>query len=121
MAEDKAQAAPEFKPYVPADAQVAELTPRAIVLGMLFGVIFGAVTVYVGLRAGLTVSASIPIAVLSITPPAGPGPRDDPREQHRPDHGLGRGVGGRRRHLHPARPSSSWASTWSTGASSSWR
>jgi putative OPT family oligopeptide transporter len=64
---DKAQGNQEFKPYIPADAQVAELTPRAIALGMLFGIIFGAVTVYVGLRAGLTVSASIPIAVLSIS------------------------------------------------------
>ncbi|MEO8359713.1 MAG: oligopeptide transporter, OPT family [Vicinamibacteria bacterium] len=56
-----------FKPYVPDDAIVPELTFRAIGFGMLFGVIFGAVTVYVGLRAGLTVSASIPIAVLSIS------------------------------------------------------
>ncbi|HWX24695.1 MAG TPA: oligopeptide transporter, OPT family, partial [Vicinamibacteria bacterium] len=56
-----------FKPYVPDDASLAELTPRAIGLGVLFGVIFGAVTVYVGLRAGLTVAASIPISVLSIS------------------------------------------------------
>jgi putative OPT family oligopeptide transporter len=58
--------AAEFKPYVPAEAAVPELTVRAIVVGMFFGLVFGAVTVYVGLRAGLTVSASIPIAVLSI-------------------------------------------------------
>jgi len=56
-----------FKPYVPDEARVPELTIRAVGLGMLFGVIFGAVTVYVGLRAGLTVGASIPIAVLSIS------------------------------------------------------
>ena len=56
-----------FKPYVPDEAVVPELTLRAVLLGMLFGVIFGAVTVYVGLRAGLTVGASIPIAVLSIS------------------------------------------------------
>jgi putative OPT family oligopeptide transporter len=56
-----------FKPYVPDEAVVPELTLRAIGLGMVFGVIFGAVTVYVGLRAGLTVGASIPIAVLSIS------------------------------------------------------
>ena len=66
MAEEKVQAA-EFKPYVAETANVAEFTPRAVILGMLFGIIFGAVTVYVGLRAGLTVSASIPIAVLSIS------------------------------------------------------
>jgi putative OPT family oligopeptide transporter len=57
---------PEFRPYVPSQAAVPELTPRAIIVGMFFGLVFGAVTVYVGLRAGLTVSASIPIAVLSI-------------------------------------------------------
>ena len=54
-------------PYVPADANVRELTVRAIVLGMIFGVIFGAATVYLALKAGLTVSASIPIAVLAIS------------------------------------------------------
>jgi len=56
-----------FKPYIPDEANVAELTPRALLIGMVFGIIFGAVTVYVGLRAGLTVGASIPIAVLSIS------------------------------------------------------
>jgi putative OPT family oligopeptide transporter len=66
MAAEK-PASEDFKPYVPDDANVAEFTPRAVVLGMLFGIVFGAVTVYVGLRAGLTVSASIPIAVLSIS------------------------------------------------------
>jgi putative OPT family oligopeptide transporter len=58
--------AAEFRPYVPNDAKVPELTARSVIVGMFFGLVFGAVTVYVGLRAGLTVSASIPIAVLSI-------------------------------------------------------
>jgi putative OPT family oligopeptide transporter len=58
--------ATEFRPYVPAEAHVPELSARAVIVGMFFGLVFGAVTVYVGLRAGLTVSASIPIAVLSI-------------------------------------------------------
>jgi putative OPT family oligopeptide transporter len=56
-----------FRPYIPDDTIIAELTPRAVLVGMLFGIIFGAVTVYVGLRAGLTVAASIPISVLSIS------------------------------------------------------
>ena len=54
------------KPFVPADKNIPEFTPKAIVLGAFFGLLFGAVTVYLALRAGLTVSASIPIAVLSI-------------------------------------------------------
>ncbi|HXV85726.1 MAG TPA: oligopeptide transporter, OPT family, partial [Gemmatimonadales bacterium] len=55
-----------FQPFVAAQDTVAEFTPRALVLGIIFGLIFGASTVYLALRAGLTVSASIPIAVLSI-------------------------------------------------------
>ncbi len=67
MAHEAAEAPSAFKPYIPDSTRIAEFTPRAVILGMLFGIIFGAVTVYVGLRAGLTVSASIPIAVLSIS------------------------------------------------------
>lgn len=56
-----------FKPYVPPDQTVAELTAKSIIFGALFGVLFGASTVYLALKAGLTVSASIPIAVIAIT------------------------------------------------------
>jgi putative OPT family oligopeptide transporter len=55
------------QPYIPASQSPAELTPRAIVLGVILGLIFGASNVYLALKIGLTVSASIPIAVLSIT------------------------------------------------------
>jgi putative OPT family oligopeptide transporter len=54
-------------PYVTSTSAVAEFTPRAVILGVLFGLVFGASTVYLGLKVGLTVSASIPIAVLAIT------------------------------------------------------
>jgi putative OPT family oligopeptide transporter len=56
-----------FKPYVADEANLPELTLRALVLGAILGVVFGASSVYLGLRVGLTVSASIPIAVISIT------------------------------------------------------
>src|SRR5207247_3936755 len=59
--------AAHHEPYIPATQAPAELTPRAIVLGVLLGLIFGASNVYLALKIGLTVSASIPIAVLSIT------------------------------------------------------
>jgi putative OPT family oligopeptide transporter len=59
--------ATDFQPYVSDDKNVAEFTPKAIIIGVLFGILFGASTVYLALRAGLTVSASIPIAVLSIS------------------------------------------------------
>lgn len=57
----------EHQPYVPADQELTELTPGAIILGVLLGLVFAASSVYLALRIGLTVSASIPIAVLSIT------------------------------------------------------
>jgi OPT family oligopeptide transporter len=57
----------DFKPFVPAEANMKELTVKAIVMGCLFGIIFGAANVYLALKAGLTVSASIPIAVIAIT------------------------------------------------------
>ena len=56
-----------FKPFVPAETKMAELTVKSILTGAIFGIIFGASTVYLALKAGLTVSASIPIAVIAIT------------------------------------------------------
>ena len=57
----------DFEPYVRADANMKEFTPRAVILGILFGVLFGAASVYLALRAGLSVSASIPVAVLAMS------------------------------------------------------
>src|SRR5215217_7670665 len=69
MATDKIEVGKSvaFKPYISAKEIIAEMTPRALLLGALFGVIFGASSVYLALKVGLTVSASVPIAVLSIT------------------------------------------------------
>src|SRR5881392_3740547 len=57
----------DHEPYIPATHFPAELTPRALILGVLLGLIFSASSVYLALKIGLTVSSSIPIAVLSIT------------------------------------------------------
>jgi putative OPT family oligopeptide transporter len=57
---------PTFTPYVPDEARVPELTPRALALGTVLGAIFGASSLYLVLKVGLTVSASIPVAVISI-------------------------------------------------------
>lgn len=46
--------------------EVREITPRAIVLGLLLALILGAANAYLGLFAGMTVSASIPAAVISM-------------------------------------------------------
>lgn len=56
-----------FKPYIPASAQLAEMTPRALIMGVILGMIFGASSLYLVLKVGLTVSASIPVAVIAIT------------------------------------------------------
>ncbi|ATB36401.1 oligopeptide transporter OPT family [Cystobacter fuscus] len=67
-ATESLQPATDFQPYIPAEQMdVAEFTPKAIIIGVFFGIIFGAATVYLALKAGLTVSASIPIAVLAIS------------------------------------------------------
>ena len=58
---------PSFRPHVPDDAEMPELTLRAVVLGALLGVVFGASSLYLFLKVGMTVSASIPVAVLAIT------------------------------------------------------
>ena len=50
----------EFKPYIPADRVMPELTVTSIIMGVLLAVIFGAANAYLGLRVGMTVSASIP-------------------------------------------------------------
>src|SRR5438552_4006189 len=57
----------EFRPYVPAEASLRELTPRALIIGALLGILFGASSLYLVLKVGITVSASIPVAVISLT------------------------------------------------------
>ena len=56
----------EFKPYIPAERVMPELTITSIIIGIILAVIFGAANAYLGLRVGMTVSASIPAAVVSM-------------------------------------------------------
>ena len=56
----------EFKPYIPAEKIVPEMTVLSIVMGAILAVVFGAANAYLGLRVGMTVSASIPAAVISM-------------------------------------------------------
>lgn len=55
-----------FKPFIPADKIMPEITPVSITLGIILAILFGAANAYLGLRVGMTVSASIPAAVLSM-------------------------------------------------------
>ncbi len=59
--------AASFRPYIPANAKLRELTPLPLIIGTLLGIVFGASSLYLVLKVGLTVSASIPVAVISIT------------------------------------------------------
>ncbi len=56
----------EFKPFIPADKVVPEITLVSVILGIILAVVFGAANAYLGLRVGMTVSASIPAAVISM-------------------------------------------------------
>ena len=56
----------EYAPYIPATANLAEITVKSIILSVLLAVILGAANSYLGLFAGMTVSASIPAAVISM-------------------------------------------------------
>ena len=67
---EEANTAPQgvgFRPYIPPEVKLRELTVLPIIVGTLLGMIFGASSLYLVLKVGLTVSASIPVAVISIT------------------------------------------------------
>src|SRR5437773_9027482 len=56
-----------FRPFIPAEAHLRELTILPLIMGTVLGIVFGASSLYLVLKVGLTVSASIPVAVISIT------------------------------------------------------
>jgi putative OPT family oligopeptide transporter len=56
-----------FRPFIPSEVKMREMTPVALIVGTLLGIVFGASSLYLVLKVGLTVSASIPVAVISIT------------------------------------------------------
>ncbi|MHB1260382.1 MAG: OPT family oligopeptide transporter [Thermoplasmatota archaeon] len=58
--------APEDVPHIPAHHNIAEITTKGLLLGLVLAVLLGAANTYLGLKAGLTVAASIPAAVVSL-------------------------------------------------------
>ena len=66
MAETKASSGTSYKPFVPAETDMKELTLKAILLGIVLAIILGAANVYLGLKAGMTVAATFPAAVISM-------------------------------------------------------
>ena len=56
----------EPKPYVPAQANLPELTVKAVGLGLVLAAMMGAANAYLALKAGQTVSATFPAAILAL-------------------------------------------------------
>ena len=57
---------PSRSPLVPAHRQLAEITLKALILGIILSMLLAAANAYIGLLVGLTVSASIPAAAVSM-------------------------------------------------------
>lgn len=55
-----------YDPYVPASKSMAELTVKAVILGVLMAIVLGAANAYLGMKAGLTVAATFPAAVVAM-------------------------------------------------------
>jgi len=56
----------DYKPFVPADTDMKELSFKAIFLGIILAIVLGAANAYLGLKAGMTVAATFPAAVISM-------------------------------------------------------
>lgn len=56
----------EFKPFVPADKELSELTFKALSIGVVMAIVLGAANAYLGMKAGLTVAATFPAAVVAM-------------------------------------------------------
>ncbi|MFN0084317.1 MAG: OPT family oligopeptide transporter [Blastocatellia bacterium] len=63
---DTAPVKTAFRPFIPDQTRLRELTLLPLISGTLLGMVFGASSLYLVLKTGLTVSASIPVAVISI-------------------------------------------------------
>ena len=57
---------PRFRPFVPENVHMRELTLRALLLGLVLTVVLGAANAYLGLRAGITIAATYPAAVIGM-------------------------------------------------------
>ena len=55
-----------FKPFVSASTNMAELTFKALLAGIIMAVILGAANAYLGMKVGLTVAATFPAAVVAM-------------------------------------------------------
>ncbi len=56
----------KYVPIVPASESMAELTPRAVILGVFLAMLMGAANAYLGLKAGMTIAATYTAAVVAM-------------------------------------------------------
>ncbi len=56
----------KFVPFVPSDSNMAEMTIKALILGLIMAVVLGAANAYLGLKAGMTIAATYPAAVIGM-------------------------------------------------------
>ncbi len=55
-----------YKPYIPPETDLPEITPLALILGIVMACVLGAANAYVGMKAGLTVAATFPATVIAL-------------------------------------------------------
>lgn len=56
----------KFVPFVSPTTNMAEMTVRALVIGLIMSVVLGAANAYLGLKAGMTIAATYPAAVIGM-------------------------------------------------------
>lgn len=56
----------EYKPVMPANQNVVEVTPYSVGMGLLMAVIFSAAAAYSGLKIGQVFEAAIPISIIAV-------------------------------------------------------
>ena len=60
------KAGEEYKPLLPAEKSLPEVTPYSVVMGLLMVVLFSAAAAYLGLKVGQVFEAAIPIAIIAV-------------------------------------------------------
>ncbi|HML18820.1 MAG TPA: oligopeptide transporter, OPT family [Bryobacteraceae bacterium] len=56
----------EYRPFVPQNVSMREMTLRAVLLGLVMTAVLGFANAYLGLRAGITIAATYPAAVIGM-------------------------------------------------------
>jgi len=56
----------EYIPMIPAESPMLEVTPRSVIMGLIFCAIFSMAAAYLALKIGQGIEAAIPISILAI-------------------------------------------------------